>query len=90
MSRDQIVDEALGLFADRGFERVTVRALGARVGLHNSSLFHHFGGKGEIVQGVLDRLRELGVDSVVEMDGKQERIAFKLPEALEPGRLEQV
>jgi 4-hydroxy-3-methylbut-2-enyl diphosphate reductase len=43
-----------------------------------------------IVQGVLERLRELGVENVVEMDGKQERIAFKLPEALEPGRLEQV
>jgi AcrR family transcriptional regulator len=56
MNRDQIVAEALGLFADRGFDRVTVRALGARVGLHNSSLFHHFAGKGEIVQGVLERL----------------------------------
>jgi len=43
-----------------------------------------------IVQGVLERLRELGAGAVVEMDGKQERIAFKLPEALEPGRLEQV
>jgi len=56
MSRERIVDEALELFADRGFDRVTLRALGARVGLHNSSLFHHFAGKGEIVQGVLEGL----------------------------------
>jgi len=56
MSRERIVGEALELFADRGFDRVTLRALGARVGLHNSSLFHHFAGKGEIVQGVLEGL----------------------------------
>jgi AcrR family transcriptional regulator len=58
ISRDRIVQEALSLFAEEGFDRVTLRDLGSRVGLHNSSLFHHFRGKGEIAHGALDRVGE--------------------------------
>jgi AcrR family transcriptional regulator len=58
VSRDRIVQEALSLFAEEGFERVSLRDLGSRVGLHNSSLFHHFRGKGEIAHGALDRIGE--------------------------------
>ena len=35
-----------------------------------------------LVQGVLNRLRELGVDSIEEMDGVSEDITFKLPASL--------
>ncbi len=35
-----------------------MRAIGARVGLHNSSLFHHFRSKREIVRVVLRRVNE--------------------------------
>lgn len=56
--RDRILDEARHLFAAHGFSRVTLRAIGARVGLHNSSIFHHFRGKAEIAQGVFDRVLE--------------------------------
>jgi 4-hydroxy-3-methylbut-2-enyl diphosphate reductase len=35
-----------------------------------------------LVQGVLDRLRNLGVSSIEEMEGVSEDITFKLPTAL--------
>jgi AcrR family transcriptional regulator len=56
--RDRILDVALGLLADKGFAGVTLRTIGSRVGLHNSSLFHHFRGKREIVGAVLARVNE--------------------------------
>ncbi len=37
-----------------------------------------------LVQAVLSRLRELGVDSVTEMNGKPETTTFQLPEELAP------
>ena len=35
-----------------------------------------------LVQGVLDRLKDLGVSSIHEMEGVSEDITFKLPAAL--------
>jgi 4-hydroxy-3-methylbut-2-enyl diphosphate reductase len=40
-----------------------------------------------LVQQVLARLRELGVESVREMDGEREAVTFKLPDELTPGRI---
>jgi 4-hydroxy-3-methylbut-2-enyl diphosphate reductase len=39
-----------------------------------------------LVQQVLQRLRELGVGRVTEMDGERETITFRLPEQLQPGK----
>jgi 4-hydroxy-3-methylbut-2-enyl diphosphate reductase len=39
-----------------------------------------------LVTGLLAHLRELGVESVVEMDGEPETITFRLPDELVPGR----
>lgn len=54
--RERILEAALSLFAEKGFDAVTLRAIGARVGLHNSSLFHHFRSKAEMAQVVFDRV----------------------------------
>ena len=43
-----------------------------------------------LVQQVLARLRELGVESVTEMDGERETVTFRLPEELAPGRINTV
>lgn len=55
-SRERILEVALRLFAERGYEGVTLRQIGAEVGLHNSSLFHHFRGKGELVTELFHRV----------------------------------
>ena len=43
-----------------------------------------------LLQQVLARLRELGVDSVREMDGERETVTFRLPDELAPGRIAEV
>ncbi len=57
-TREKIVIAARRLFAERGFEGVTLRLIGRAVGLHNSSLFHHFGGKREIIAAVLAQVTD--------------------------------
>ena len=54
--RQRILEAALGLFAEKGFDAVTLRAIGTRVGLHNSSLFHHFGSKADLARAVFDQV----------------------------------
>jgi AcrR family transcriptional regulator len=57
-ARELILDTALDLFAESGFDGLTLRQVGARVGLHNSSLFHYFRTKREIIGAVLRRESE--------------------------------
>ena len=53
-ARRRIVEGALVLFAEKGVDAVTLRAIGTRVGLHNSSLFHHFRSKAEIARAAFE------------------------------------
>lgn len=73
-SRARVLDAATRLFAEKGYDAVTMRAIGAAAGLDNSSLYKHFGGKSELAAAVFDaaaarvveRLRPLERD--VELD----------------------
>lgn len=56
--RERILHCATELLAEGGPSALTLRTVGARVGLHNSSLFHHFPGKREIMAVVLGRVSE--------------------------------
>jgi AcrR family transcriptional regulator len=54
--REDIIREATTLFAERGYEGVSMADLAARVGLRKASLFHHFASKEEIYVEALGRL----------------------------------
>lgn len=58
VQRERIVAAALALLAEGGAAGLTMRTIGDRVGLHNSSLFHHFASKREIVRAVLARIND--------------------------------
>jgi len=70
--RDQIAEAALLLFAESGLREVSVAAVARRVGIAPSALYRHYPGKDEILDAVLERMRErmLGiVASVAEGPG---------------------
>src|SRR5256885_7781904 len=54
--RDEILDEATRLFAERGYEGTSMADLAERVGLRKASLFHHFASKEVLYGAVLERL----------------------------------
>ena len=51
--RARIVQTALELLAERGYEGMSLQLVADRVGLHKSTLFHHFKSKEQMVEEVL-------------------------------------
>ena len=51
--RERILRCATELLAEGGPGALTLRTVGKRVGLHNSSLFHHFPGKRDLALAAL-------------------------------------
>jgi AcrR family transcriptional regulator len=66
--RERILEAALQLLAACGYEGVTLRQIGAKVGLHNSSLFHHFRGKGELVTEIFHRVLDRVIARLVPLE----------------------
>lgn len=56
-ARERVLAAAELLFADKGYGAVTLRQIGARAGIHHSSLYHHVpGGKEDLFVEVMERI----------------------------------
>ena len=56
--RQRILDAALELLSEHGYEGMSLQRVADRVGLHKSSLFHHFKSKEELANEVYRGLAE--------------------------------
>ena len=52
-TRERILAEALGLFAESGYGGASMRELARRVGIRESSLYNHFPGKAAILEAIV-------------------------------------
>ncbi len=57
-TREQFLDQAELLFAERGFYGVSIAAIASELGLTKQALLHHFGSKEKIYGEVLKRVSE--------------------------------
>src|SRR5919206_508272 len=48
-SRDQVLERAARLFAEKGYDAASVREIAGEVAVRPSSLYHHFTGKDRIL-----------------------------------------
>ncbi len=58
-TRQRIVEAALRLFEERGYERTTMRAVAAEAGVSLGSAYYYFDSKEHLVQGFYDRVQVL-------------------------------
>ncbi|MDY7100671.1 MAG: helix-turn-helix domain-containing protein [Actinomycetota bacterium] len=58
VKRDEILDAALAAFAERGYDRTSVREIARAVGLSQAGLLHYFANKEELFAEVLRRRDE--------------------------------
>ncbi|WP_369206462.1 TetR family transcriptional regulator [Streptomyces sp. PU-14G] len=70
-TRQALVQAAAALFAERGYERTTVREIAARAGVNQALLFRYFGSKQSLFEEVvagesLRHLRETPPENVLE------------------------
>src|SRR5215470_12066232 len=63
--RQRILDAALDLMAEHGFDGMSLQMVADRVGLHKSTLFHHFKGKEELAQEVLLGVSQRLLDQIL-------------------------
>ncbi|MCA5961961.1 TetR/AcrR family transcriptional regulator [Blautia sp. RD014234] len=56
-TKDIILFESLKLFADKGYDGVTVRDIAAEVGIKQSSLYKHYKSKQEIFDTLVDTMQ---------------------------------
>jgi AcrR family transcriptional regulator len=58
-TRTAILDAALRLFADRGYDTVSLRDIATGAGVTHGLIRHHFGAKEQVWQAVVDRADEV-------------------------------
>jgi AcrR family transcriptional regulator len=51
--RQQILDRAIEVFADKGSERTSLRAIAEKIGVSHAALLHYFGSREELLVEVL-------------------------------------
>ncbi len=58
LSRERVLDTALLLADSHGLEKVTMRAVAEQLGVEAMSLYRHVANKGEILDGLIERVVE--------------------------------
>ena len=57
--RDQILDAANALFAERGYEEVTIEDIAKEAGVTRGLIHHYFGGRKEVYIAMIERLETI-------------------------------
>lgn len=56
--RDQILDAATHVFAEKGFHRATIKDIARQAGIADGTIYNYFNNKPDLLLGILDRLNE--------------------------------
>jgi AcrR family transcriptional regulator len=74
-TRDRILDVALDLFTDQGFDGTSLREIAERLDVTKAALYYHFESKDDILLALHMRLHEFGREALLKM-AKQEPVTL--------------
>jgi AcrR family transcriptional regulator len=57
--RNQILDAAAAVFAEKGFHRATTKEIAETAGVSEGTIYNYFGSKADLLIGIMTRLAEL-------------------------------
>ena len=63
-TRERILDIALDLFIEKGFDRTSLREIAAELGYSKAAVYYHFASKEEILLALHLRLHEIGHETL--------------------------
>jgi AcrR family transcriptional regulator len=66
-TRQRILDVALDLFIEQGFDGTSLRQIAERLGITKAALYYHFESKDDILMALHLRLHEFGREALVRM-----------------------
>lgn len=66
-TRERILDVALDLFIEKGFDKTSLREIAERLGFSKAALYYHFASKDDIFLALHHRLHEFGHRAIEEL-----------------------
>jgi len=69
-TRTRILDVALDLFVEKGFDGTSLREIAERLGLTKAAIYYHFASKDDILMALHMRLHEFGKEALKRMVGE--------------------
>jgi len=70
-TKERILDIALELFTDQGYERTSLRQIADRLGYTKAAIYYHFASKDDILMTLHLRLHEFGLSALASLDGTE-------------------
>jgi AcrR family transcriptional regulator len=67
-TRQRILDIALDLFIDQGYDKTSLRQIAERLGHSKAAVYYHFASKDDILMALHLRLHNLGVVALAQLD----------------------
>jgi AcrR family transcriptional regulator len=68
-TRERILDVALDLFIEKGFDGTSLREIAEQLGFTKAALYYHFASKDDILMALHMRLHEVGRDGIKQLTG---------------------
>jgi AcrR family transcriptional regulator len=66
-TRDRILNAALDLFIEKGFDKSSLREIAEQIGVTKAALYYHFASKEDILMALHQRLHEFGSDALAQL-----------------------
>src|SRR5215468_21202 len=76
LTKDKILDVALELFTEQGYDKTSLREIADRLGVTKAALYYHFERKEDILLELHLRLHALGRDLLEELDAVDDSDTF--------------
>ena len=84
-TRDKIMDVALNMFSERGYEAVSIRDICGEVGIKESTLYYHFKNKKDILDSLIEKFRSHIDGLLAHVDEITDKPAQKKGKNVDPG-----